>query len=387
MVATGVDTLELHTVAPLRPVMVRQLEVLKAQAAATPPGQPLPTWQAAGLVFEVRRGGSKRGAFLLDSEAMALSLNPNAPDGLPTGMAEIRSRHLWQDVDKAAEDAEEALSVLTVGEHPDVQVSRVDVTADWQGWEPERDLLDRFVCRARSDASYRKHRKHTGWAWGSGGATYARCYDKTAEIRNTEKAQWFPEIWAQHPGYVADETVWRLEFQVRREAIRELTPLGVQPGMLKSWSGTREYLGSIFSTMSDGWLSLRLPRTGKSRQRMDPRWEKLRELARWAGCEAPVDLARVQAETEFERTTAQLAAYLARGVAELWALHGEREVTDSIDRLYIEAAKHFTRRGESIEARAKELYEPLRVKAAAKKAREQQRRRDAAESAQRAMLH
>ncbi len=374
VVAAGVDTLELHTAQPLRQAFVAQLEGLKLQAQALRKGDPLPTWTCAGRVFDVKRSGSKRGSLLLECEAMAVSLNPWAPEGLPTGMIEVRSRPLWQGVDEAAQDAEEVLSVLTMGESPEVQVSRVDVTVDWQGWMPERDLLDNFVCRARSDASYRQNKRHTGWSWGGGGAVLARQYDKTAEIRGGEKEDWLPDVWAQAPGYVDGEDVARLEFQVRREAIRELTPLGVDPGALKTWDGTREHLGSIFSSLSEHWLSLRLPRTAKTRQVLDPRWAKLRELAVFKGCPAPVDLSRVQAETEFARTLDQLSGYLARGIAERWALRGrEDDTAATYEKLYYDVCKHLADKGQSLETKARDLFEPLRVKAAAQAARKRQR--------------
>jgi hypothetical protein len=296
-------------------------------------------------------------------------------------MVEIRSRPLWQDLDGAAADAEEVLSVLTQGEHPDVQVSRVDVTADWQGWEPERELLELFTCRARQDASWRAHRRHTGWSWGGGGAVYARCYDKSTEIRGTDKAEWFPKVWARSESYEPGGKVWRLEYQVKREAIREFTELGLEPGAFKSWAGMREHLGSIFHTLGRGWCSLRLPRTAKDRQRIDPRWEAiLTGSSAWAGCVAPVDLARVQAETEFKRTLDQLAGYVARGIAERWALRGkDDDVSATYDRLFADVCTHLARKGDSLEGKARALFEPLRVKAQAAEARRLERARARAE--------
>lgn len=379
VVAAGVDTLELHTSQPLAPRAVERLEALKVAAQQTPPGERLPSWGAAGHVFEVRRTGSKRGSLLLDvADVMAVSLNPHAPQGLPTAMVEVRSRHLWQDLDAAAAEAEEVLGVLTLGEHPEMQVSRVDVTADWQGWEPSASLLEAFVTRARRDATYRHHRKHTGWAWGGGGAVLARVYDKTAEIRGTPKEAWFPAVWRRSGHYDSDFSVWRVEYQVRREAIRELAPLGLGPGTFKAWETCRPHLGSIFSTLSDAWCALRLPRAADTRRELDPRWQAVRGQARFDGCEAPQALERLQAEAEFSRTLDQLAAYAARGIAERWALHGRSDdARTSYGRLWDELQAHLGRKGESLEGRAEELYEPLQTQAAAAELRRARRRRAA----------
>lgn len=380
VVASGVDTLELHTAQPLRRDFVEKLEQLKRYAQEAEPGAKLPTWACAGHKFEVRRTGSKRGSLLLEvPDVMSVSLNPHAPSGLPSAMVEVRSRHLWQDLDAAGEEAEDVLSVLTHGEHPEMQVSRVDVTVDWQGWCPRSTLLDAFVTRARRDSTYRQNRKHSGWSWGGGGAVLCRVYDKSLEIRGTPKEEWFPEVWRRGGQYLEEVPVWRAEYQVRREAIRELAPLGLAPGLFRTWADCRPHLGSIFSTLSDAWCSLRLPRTADTRRELDPRWQAIRQGAQWAGCVTPVELERVQAEAEFSRTLDQLAAYVCRGIAERWALRGQDEACRvTYDKLFSEIATHLGRKGESIEGKARALYEPLAEQAAALKARRARRRARAA---------
>lgn len=380
VVASGVDTLELHTAQPLRRDFVERLEALKRAAQEAAPGAPLPTWACAGHVFEVRRTGSKRGSLLLDvPDVMSLSLNPHAPSGLPSAMVEVRARHLWQDLDAAGEEAEHVLSVLTHGEHPEMQVSRVDVTVDWQGWAPSSSLLDAFVTRARRDSTYRQNRRHTGWSWGGGGAVLCRVYDKTREIHGTEKAQWFPAVWRRTADFNEAAPVWRCEYQVRREAIRELAPLGIGPGTFRAWETCRPHIGSIFSTLSDAWCALRLPRTADTRRELDPRWQAIRQGARWEGCVTPVELERLQAEAEFSRTLDQLSAYVCRGIAERWAVRGrDEEAHVTYDKLFTEIARHLERKGETIDGRAHELYEPLRVQAEAMHHRRARRRARAA---------
>lgn len=369
VVAAGVDTLELHTVAPLRRALVDELEHLKALAQSCRKGERGPTWEAAGHAFEVSRSGGQRGSLLLLADALAVSVAPWAPQGLPTVTAEVRARHLWQDVDAAAQDAEEVLGVLTQGESPEVQVSRVDVTVDWQGWVPEASLLEAFVTRARRDAAYRQARAHSGWSWGGGGSIYARCYDKSLEVAGTEKAEWFPQVWGRSGAYDADAPVWRLEYQVRREAIRELSPFGLERA-LTSWDGTRHHLGSLWAHLSDGWLALRVPSSARrARWAVDPRWAALRFQGGFGLAQdlaAPVDLARVEAETEFKRTLDQLSGYLARGMAERWALRGpDDHLHQTFEALYGDVCRHLARKGQSLSEKVAELYEPLRLQAQA----------------------
>lgn len=380
VILQGIDTLELHTQAPLAPHFLAELEALKAAAQRTPLGEALPTWRCAGLAFTVSPRASQRGQYLLEADgAMAVSVNPYAPKGLPTVSLELRALRLWQHgADNAAAEAEEVAGVLTLGEHPDIQVSRIDVTCDWQGWQPGVEDLPRFTSRARDDSSHRVLRHFTGWTFGRS-AVRARIYDKTAEIVGTDKADWMPLRWAQHPAYDEGQAVWRLEGQVRREALRELQ--GKVPeadALFKRWSDCRKGLASLWDYLWGEWLSLRLPRTGRQRRRLDPRWASLVSQAdwhEWDDVASSVPLARVAAEARFRRTLDQLCAYLARGIAERWALQGFRaDVERTAWQLLHEASMHSPkqRHGLSLKERADQLFAPMKEQLDA----EDERRKD-----------
>lgn len=379
VILNGIDTLELHSSAHLAPRFVAQLEALKVAAQKTPPGEALPTWKCAGIAFTVSPRASQRGQYLLEApEALAVSVNPHAPKGLPTVSIECRALRLWQHgADATAAEAEEVASVLTLGEEPDLQVSRIDVTADWQGWRPTQKDLDRITTRARVDTSHRVLREFTGWTFGTS-AVRGRMYDKTEEIRGTDKASWMPELWAEAgTAYDPQTPVWRLEGQVRREALRELQDSVEDAEQLfKRWTDCRRCLPSLWDYLWGDWLSLRLPRTGKQRRRLDPRWASLVSGADWSAWDvaASVPLARVAAEAKFTRTLDQLGAYLARGIAERWALQGyQGDVEKTAWQLLNEATIHLQKkRDSSLSERAEALYEPMKQQLAA----ESERRKD-----------
>ena len=64
----------------------------------------------------------------------------------------------------------------------------------------------------------------------------ARIYDKTEEVRK-KGSDWWPEIWGE--AFQPDKRVLRVEFQLRREAIRELgmsSPDEVLNGLPGVWA-------------------------------------------------------------------------------------------------------------------------------------------------------
>lgn len=377
VVAAGVDTLELFSATPLHSHWVEKLEKLKKTASdrfATQDALPVLV-EVAGLIFTVARSGGIRGPLRLESDAMHVSLSPNAIKQLPRVTFEIRSRALWQNLDGVTANALAVAEALSDG-HVALQVSRVDVTVDFQGWVPDRSNDRNFVCLARKRAEYTQSRELTGWHFGGGGSTLGRLYDKTVEIEGDEKADWFPVVWSLSGKYRKGAAVWRMEFQIRRETIKDLEVFGIAESVLSSWQECRQHLGSIFKTLflpkiagrhaKRCWLSLRLPRTASTRQRPDPRWLRVGELAQFKGCAPSVDLMLVQRETEFRRCLDQLAGYVARGIAERRILNNQLEAIDHMDAqatyqlLWHDLEHHLATKHTSLVEKADAKIEPLR---------------------------
>ncbi len=90
------------------------------------------------------------------------------------------------------------------------------------------------------------------------------------------------------------------------------------PVAIDTWQDALAHAGALWRLMSSRWLALRLPRTRTTRQRLAPQWETLHACGfacgTWTGTDA--DLYREARQAGSERTTAQLAGYLARGFAE-----------------------------------------------------------------------
>ena len=66
-------------------------------------------------------------------------------------------------------------------------VSRIDLYADYEGWDIGIADRERFVCRAGSVRTYEEENRFTGFEFGrrSTKTVCARIYDKTADVART----------------------------------------------------------------------------------------------------------------------------------------------------------------------------------------------------------
>lgn len=155
-----------------------------------------------------------------------------------------------------------------LGELTEVSVSRADVCADVQGFRPTPELMRNMVCPASLRAQIGTESEVETYQFGKGDVL--RAYNKTRELLHSKK-EWLRAVWEHHPDYQADQDVWRIEFQARRQRLKELgitslAILFVDAGALLD-AGMR-------------WAQLRVPDgENKSRWAEDKRWTQIRTAA------------------------------------------------------------------------------------------------------------
>lgn len=391
----GIDTLNLSTRAELSPSLVTELRELRECAVAVVKARKkgsetaaLPRWRSTGtkVDFEVQPHGTKKGLCLLTSEQLVLIVNPDGPRNFPRAYVEVKSPLLWAGWKNAGDMAEQLLRETVITEAQlDTQVSRIDLACDFMGWQPTPDLLDDVVGRVvRRDLNFewgehergekkkaegrlapfaRTHgqgRRFTGFTFG-GGDLLARLYDKTVEIRRSGK-KWFEPKW-QAAGWKNVEDsghVWRLEFQVRREPLRQarVSSADATSG-LKGWAETAEHgLDPLWEYLTRTWLSYRLPRTATERVRIHPRWQRLADTTFVSRSDA--ELCRHYEAQQLERCTGATAGYLLRELSLFWKHRGvlpreERFESDAAEVVRF-ATEHYEKRHE------KTLFEAAREK-------------------------
>jgi hypothetical protein len=96
--------------------------------------------------------------------------------------------------------------------YQDEKLSRVDFAFDYQISELDFDE-DNFLSTAKKDHQYRKNGKIQTFQFGKG-QIVLRMYNKTDEIEEKSNKTWLYDIWG------VKENVWRIEWQVRKQAMR-----------------------------------------------------------------------------------------------------------------------------------------------------------------------
>lgn len=218
--------------------------------------------------------------------------------------------------------------------HPTLTVSRVDLYADTQGWKPQPEQFEHFVCRGVKRRLFEqpceRHahgRRLAGMTFGKG-AVVARLYDKTLEL--SQRGQTWPSaIWQDHNPAVP---VWRVEFQFRRDALHSfgLSSVG---DVLHQAQALWEY-GTC-------WLSLRTPTRAVRRSNWPEvaAWVELRGAQLGEPCNALVR-ERIRQATE-RRLLAGWVGY----TTSLAALGQETEIHATLRRVEPAAVRYLSERG------------------------------------------
>jgi len=382
VVAAGLDALELWTAAPLRPLVWARVQAAQLEAVESKrPGQ----LHLAGLVLEVdpRWVRSCRAS----SDLWDIIINPAPQAGHATVKVECRALALWSLGHRAAADkALAVLAELAAGEL-DAQVGRVDLCADFQGWTPTPDDARAFSAKGRRrapyfqprvhplqdpawlaaeaqrverlarqlagadaqrraqllalihtpadfeiDATHQDGRKFTGWSWSLGAPFSARLYWKSWEMVVRRKG-WMRTTWARDPAYQASAPTWRLEFQLRRAALRtfQFRDEG-PPEDLGSWAALQAKLPQLWAYCTRTWLR-HGGRRADTRQVPTPAWAQLQGA--WTervGAALGVPLHRAALEGAAELVTPAVAGYLTTAAAQLLEL-GEAPQGASLEEL------------------------------------------------------
>jgi hypothetical protein len=221
--------------------------------------------------FVVTPHGKNGYEWLLVGQQFSIQLGHWAePIQRPSAMVDIRSEALWTyGPDAAVKRA--ALALESMGAKiVNIKPSRIDLCVDvlireesWHG-----NLDEHFVCRAHNVSRYRSRRKLSGFTVGKG-AMSARLYDKPLEIRDKSHKTWMYDVWGLSR-VPEDHRIVRVEFQIRRDMLREVG--------LNSWDETMRALPSSWSYSTKRWLRL-VKDAGlhKTQQTLEPWWSVVQD--------------------------------------------------------------------------------------------------------------
>lgn len=263
----GIDSLYVSFPGKINPNVAIGLQEAKDLAQASSDGMVARAHiDLCDHIFTVLPRGRGRFAYVLEDNWFSIQVS-NAVS-LPLAHVQIRSEYL------TAVGPEEAISTLrdvvaALGECAEPSISRVDLYADFVG---DHDLTSQpgfaWVKRCKKRDIHEDANRITGISFGPGNELSARLYDKTTEILKSGK-DYLKPLWAAK-GWKEGETVWRMEFQSRREAFPE--PLrGIAVDALPHLAAWWRYLATE-------WLRLAIPSASddtRTRWPTHPVWDSI----------------------------------------------------------------------------------------------------------------
>ena len=348
----SIDSLYLSYPGSLYEEWNKKLQALKGMAQSDEEMEKAQAQVALGRhLFEVMGRGDGRFPYVLQDGALRIALSKPEALSMPLAYAQLSSESLtFSDVETLEKDLRFVVNTIgSVINEP--KNSRVDLCIDFVTNEPLEDINDNaWVSRAHLINRYSNKRNFSGWVIGSGGAMSARLYDKTLEISKSKKF-YLHDIWKSE-GWDEKQKVWRLEFQFRREVIKQLNILSV-PDLLSNLKNLWEYA-------TNDWLRLTVPNLKDETQTRwpnHPLWEILSN-APWE-CDNPIKLKRTHLvrpptdESLFVNGLGGITSFMAReGITDLGEGFGE----------YLEHAKLYHNRQERFTGNFFGAYVDLKVK-------------------------
>ena len=266
---SGVDSLYLSYPGILDDDEAAELSRLKTIAQSPETYQQVTAQlQRGGHIFEVKDKGVPLYPFILADNAFRIQLS-RSKGAIPMAYVKLSSGYLSS---VTPTEAEKHLRSI-VGQFGELEgasmVSRIDLFVDFVS-SVDMESWDRraWVTRGRKIWTHSEGDDFTGWSIGLGGIISARLYNKSLEIESSGKG-YLKELW-QQAGWDGTATVWRLEFELKREVL-------TQHG-LSTLYDTLPYLNGLWGYATTEWLRLTMPDendTTRSRWPVHPLWQHL----------------------------------------------------------------------------------------------------------------
>ena len=271
LLRSGVDTLQLSYSGELREDSELRLAELKQLAQSELKSEKAyAQWELGGELFSVSPHGSGGFSYVLINPSYRLCLS-NGRGAMPLAFVQVSSEILTKSGSDTAMQAITSIvrKIAHVSEGP--RISRIDICVDFST-RFDMESIDRrhLVTRAKRVWQHVEDNDFTGWSIGVKGSIAARLYDKTAEILVSDKL-YMREFWREC-GWDSETTVWRLEFEVKREAFRQFGAESLP---------ILELSAGLWSHLTRSWLRLAIPsETDGTRSRWDthPMWSLLTDV-------------------------------------------------------------------------------------------------------------
>ena len=170
-------------------------------------------------IFEVQSRGKGKFKYVIADGWFYIQIAGQNAKTIPMAYVQISSELL------TLIGLDEAIKLLkpiinTIGKPLAPHVSRIDPCVDFvcpikmDSWKNEA-----WVTRAENIETYYINGQFSGWSIGRGGNIVLRLYNKTLELKKSKK-DYLKPIWIS-AGWNGIDDIWRLEFQIRGQAVSE----------------------------------------------------------------------------------------------------------------------------------------------------------------------
>ena len=250
--ASGVDALYLSGRAALSTELFEKLNTLRLLADQQE-GPVEITLGGRAMQLQPRKWGLYR--YCLDHPYARFGFTPK--DKIPAIRVQPRAEFLHgAGVDYVVEWARSFLE--SVCGPVLLEVSRLDLFADFQGLSVSGDQRREFLCRADARHLFETAEEFNGLQIGSrsSGTIFARIYDKTIESAKSGTAYW-KDVWGDL--YDPALHVTRVEFELHREVLRQFA-ISTPDEVLGA-------TGSLWHYLTQDWLTHRIPSDDDTRSR------------------------------------------------------------------------------------------------------------------------
>ncbi len=227
-------------------------------------------------IFDVSDKGSNPFAYVLRDNWYRISIAKHGNTRTPLAYAQISSELLTSEgVDIATANLSSIVQSLgTTTDSP--SVSRVDLCVDFITDYPLDVITESdWVTKAKEMHRHIVQRQFSGWSIGTRKKMSARLYDKTLEMKKNPRP-YLEQLWKKS-GWDGIQPVWRLEFELRRDLLREFGVISIE--------SLNEHLAGLWQYTSRDWLRLAVPNPKdktQSRWLTTDLWQTL-QSTQWSG--------------------------------------------------------------------------------------------------------
>ncbi|HZT66890.1 MAG TPA: hypothetical protein VFA11_13965 [Acidimicrobiales bacterium] len=250
--ASGVDALYLSGRPEVPGELLDRLEDGRQLAEGTT--VPIP-FDLGGDKFDLAPHGWGKYRYCLDHPDGRVGFTTSKQ--LPAVRVQLRSAFLHTAGPAGAVERFHALLLAECGELS-FSVSRIDLYADFEGWDLSLEDRPRFVCRADSVRTYEAEGRLTGFDFGKRdtGTISARIYNKTVHVARTGVDWWF-DVWDKDRQ--SSSTIHRVEFELNRKGLAQFGLLGPAETLASA--------GDLWRYGTTEWLTHRSPTADGNRAR------------------------------------------------------------------------------------------------------------------------